>query len=184
MYQTLNKFQFLQRIISMNQRISQKKKFITSSFHKCYHLYNRSYNPFMTIYLASTPKSMFRLSKLGFLPSIFIDLKYDVTIVASYMFGTASSRQWRTKGGWIRVHKEIYWQSASIWSLSRPTSVISARISPIILRKNHKCTHLVRPSNSWTFLLINLCAPDDNHKPRGYRSRKIILWSMGCHICS
>ena len=53
----------------------------------------------MTIYLASTPKSMFRLSKLGFLPSIFIDLKYDVTIVASYMFGTASSRQWRTKGG-------------------------------------------------------------------------------------
>ena len=41
---------------------------------------------------------MFRLAKLGFLLSIFIDLKYDVRIFASCMFVTARRIQWVTKG--------------------------------------------------------------------------------------
>ena len=34
------------------------------------------------------PKSMSRLAKLGVLPSIFIELKYDVRLFESYMFVT------------------------------------------------------------------------------------------------
>ena len=41
---------------------------------------------------------MFRLSKLGVLPSIFIDLKDDVHLCASCMFGTERRRQHIKKG--------------------------------------------------------------------------------------
>ena len=41
---------------------------------------------------------MFILAKLGFLPSIFLDLKYDLPFCASCMFGTANSSKWITKG--------------------------------------------------------------------------------------
>ena len=44
------------------------------------------------------PKSMFVLSKLGVLPSIFIYLKDDVPLYASCMFGIARRMQWITKG--------------------------------------------------------------------------------------
>ena len=44
------------------------------------------------------PKSMFRLAKLGVFPSIFIDLKDDAPLCASWMFGTSRSRKWITKG--------------------------------------------------------------------------------------
>ena len=40
---------------------------------------------------------MFRLAKLGVLPSIFIDLKDDVLLCASCMLGTENRRQCRTK---------------------------------------------------------------------------------------
>ena len=43
------------------------------------------------------PKSMFRLAKLGVLPSKFLDLKDYVLLCASFMFGTARKRQQRTK---------------------------------------------------------------------------------------
>ena len=43
-------------------------------------------------------KSMFRISKIGVLPEIFLDMKYDVTIFAACMFGTAIVLQWITKG--------------------------------------------------------------------------------------
>ena len=41
---------------------------------------------------------MFRLSKIGVLPSIFLDLKGGVTLFASYMFVTAIRIQYITKG--------------------------------------------------------------------------------------
>ena len=41
---------------------------------------------------------MFRLAKLGVLPSIFIDLKDDVPICESYIFGTSRRIQLRTNG--------------------------------------------------------------------------------------
>ena len=44
------------------------------------------------------PKSMFRLAKLGFFPSIFLYLKDDVTRCASCMFETTSRMQWITRG--------------------------------------------------------------------------------------
>ena len=40
---------------------------------------------------------MFRLAKLGVLPSIPLDLKDDVPLCASCMFGTARRSQWITK---------------------------------------------------------------------------------------
>ena len=43
-------------------------------------------------------KSIFRLAKYGFLPSKFLDMKDDVPLCASCMFGTASRRQWIKKG--------------------------------------------------------------------------------------
>ena len=43
------------------------------------------------------PKSIFRLAKLGILPSIFIELKYDLRLCASCMIVTASRMQWITK---------------------------------------------------------------------------------------
>ena len=42
-------------------------------------------------------KSMFRLAKLGVLLSIFLDLKYDVPLCESLMFGTERRREWITK---------------------------------------------------------------------------------------
>ena len=44
------------------------------------------------------PKSIFRLEKLGFLPSISLDLKYYVPLCVSCVFGTTRRRQWITKG--------------------------------------------------------------------------------------
>ena len=44
------------------------------------------------------PKSMFRLAKLGVIPSIFIDLRDDVPICESCIFGTSRRRQWIKKG--------------------------------------------------------------------------------------
>ena len=41
---------------------------------------------------------MFKLAKLGVLPSRFIALKADVNLCASWMFGTARTRQKITKG--------------------------------------------------------------------------------------
>ena len=41
---------------------------------------------------------MFRLAKLGVLPSIFIDLKDDVPLCESCMFGTSRRSQLRTNG--------------------------------------------------------------------------------------
>ena len=41
---------------------------------------------------------MFRLAKIGFLPSRFLYLKYDVPLFASFMFGTSMGRKWITKG--------------------------------------------------------------------------------------
>ena len=55
------------------------------------------------------PKSMLRLEKPGIIPSIFIDLKDDVTHRVSCMFGTARRKQWITKGnksGSIRKDNE------------------------------------------------------------------------------
>ena len=43
------------------------------------------------------PKSVFRLAKLGVLPSIFLYLKDDVPLCVPLMFGTARKRQQRTK---------------------------------------------------------------------------------------
>ena len=43
------------------------------------------------------PKSMFRLAKRGVLTSIFIYLKDDVPLCASFMFGIARRSQWMTK---------------------------------------------------------------------------------------
>ena len=40
---------------------------------------------------------MFRLAKLGVLPSGFIELKYNVRLCASYMFVTSRMMQWITK---------------------------------------------------------------------------------------
>ena len=40
---------------------------------------------------------MFRIAKIGVIPSIFIDLKNDVPLCVSYMFGTARRRKWRKK---------------------------------------------------------------------------------------
>ena len=40
---------------------------------------------------------MFRIAKLGVLPSNFIDLKDDVHLCVSFMFGTSSRSQWITK---------------------------------------------------------------------------------------
>ena len=40
---------------------------------------------------------MFRLSKLGFLSSIILDLKDDVLLCSSFMFVTSIKRQWITK---------------------------------------------------------------------------------------
>ena len=48
---------------------------------------------------------MFRLEKLGFPTSIFINLKDDVPLCESYMFGTSRRRKWISKGrklGYIR----------------------------------------------------------------------------------
>ena len=44
------------------------------------------------------PKYMFRLEKLGFPTSIFIDLKDDVPLCESYMFGTSRISKWIAKG--------------------------------------------------------------------------------------
>ena len=44
------------------------------------------------------PKSMFRLSKLGVSPSIFLDLNYDEPLCSSLMFVTSRRRQCITKG--------------------------------------------------------------------------------------
>ena len=44
------------------------------------------------------PKYMFRLTKLGVFPSIFIDLKDDVTLFSSCMFGIERRSKRRTKG--------------------------------------------------------------------------------------
>ena len=44
------------------------------------------------------PKSMFILAKPGVLPSIFLDLKYDVPLCESCIFGTSRRRQWIKKG--------------------------------------------------------------------------------------
>ena len=41
---------------------------------------------------------MFRLAKPGALPSRFPDLKDDVLLCESCMFGTSSRRRWRPKG--------------------------------------------------------------------------------------
>ena len=41
---------------------------------------------------------MFRIAKLGFLPSLFLDLKYDMTLCVSCVFVTARRMQWITKG--------------------------------------------------------------------------------------
>ena len=41
---------------------------------------------------------MFRLAKLGFLQSIFLDLKEDVPLFVSCMFVTARRRKCITKG--------------------------------------------------------------------------------------
>ena len=41
---------------------------------------------------------MFRLEKRGVIPKLFLDLKYDLTIFASCMFGTASRLKWIIKG--------------------------------------------------------------------------------------
>ena len=41
---------------------------------------------------------MFRLAKLGVPPSIYLDLKDDVPLCASCMFGTARRGERRTKG--------------------------------------------------------------------------------------
>ena len=41
---------------------------------------------------------MFRLANIGVLSWIFIDLKDDVPICASCMFGTSRRRQWITEG--------------------------------------------------------------------------------------
>ena len=41
---------------------------------------------------------MFRIEKLGVITSIFIDLKDDMTLCESCMFGTPSRRQRRKKG--------------------------------------------------------------------------------------
>ena len=63
------------------------------------------------------PKCMFILENPGVVPSRFLDLKYDVTLCASFMFGTASRRQWRKKGnksGSIRKETDnnlVYWLS-------------------------------------------------------------------------
>ena len=38
------------------------------------------------------------MAKLGVLPSIFLDLKDDVTLCVSFMFVTASRSQYITKG--------------------------------------------------------------------------------------
>ena len=50
------------------------------------------------IYLTSTLKSMFRLAKIGVLPSIFLYLKDCVPFRSSLMFGTECRRQQITKG--------------------------------------------------------------------------------------
>ena len=44
------------------------------------------------------PKSMFRLAKLGVLPSIFLDLKDYVPLCESCMFGTSRKNQLITNG--------------------------------------------------------------------------------------
>ena len=44
------------------------------------------------------PKYMFRLEKLGVIPSIFLDLKDDVPLCASFMFRTERISQWMKKG--------------------------------------------------------------------------------------
>ena len=44
------------------------------------------------------PKSMFRLAKLGFLSLIFLDLKDDVPLFSSCIYGSTRRRQWITKG--------------------------------------------------------------------------------------
>ena len=44
------------------------------------------------------PKSMLRLEKLGVLPPIFLDLKYDVPLCESCIFITSKSMQWIKKG--------------------------------------------------------------------------------------
>ena len=41
---------------------------------------------------------MFRLAKLGVLPSILLDLKDDLTIFASWMFEASSRSRWISKG--------------------------------------------------------------------------------------
>ena len=52
-------------------------------------------------------KSMFRLAKIGVLPSRFIYLKYDLPLCAPCMFVTASKRQCRTKGNKsVSIRKE------------------------------------------------------------------------------
>ena len=41
---------------------------------------------------------MFRLEKLGALPSGFLDLRDDVTLFESFMFETSMIRQWIKNG--------------------------------------------------------------------------------------
>ena len=64
------------------------------------------------------PKFMFRLEKIWFLPSIFIDLKEDVPICESLMFVKAKKRKYRTKGnnsGFIRKETDNKpWSGVSV----------------------------------------------------------------------
>ena len=60
---------------------------------------------------------MFKLAKLGVLPSTFLFLKYDVTLYSSCMFGTARISKWRTKGNKSRYISEE--------TFNKPLSVVS-----------------------------------------------------------
>ena len=51
---------------------------------------------------------MFRLEKLGVLPILFLDLKYDFPLCVSLIFGTPRRKKWKIK--WkksLSIHKDI-----------------------------------------------------------------------------
>ena len=96
------------------------------------------------------PKSMFRIAKPRSLPSRLLDLKDDVHLCESCIFGTARRRQCTTKGmksGSIGKYNE-YKPGDGV---SVPNSVSSYIISPTIIRQTHKCTHLDLPMNDGPF---------------------------------
>ena len=71
---------------------------------------------------------MFRLAKLGFLPILFLDLKYDVPLCALCIFGTARRLKLITKGnksGYIsRIEGKKRWLIRK-WTDDKPGAAVS-----------------------------------------------------------